>query len=210
MNHDMPRPAFRFIAGNATRRRAQLGLTLVEVLLVLALLVVIGAVSAPMLEGSFSRAALQNGGDLLRAAWSKARLAALESGESCVFRFEPHGSRYQMVKLVDLGSAEAETLEAETSGADHPAVDMLRLGKYRLPDGVTFAGADIVTSNQVVATIGDTSGGPWSEPIVFHPDGTTTDASVLLANERHQTIRVTLRGLTGISHAGDVGSEKSP
>ena len=58
------------------------GLTLVEVILVLALLVVIAAVSTPLLEGSFTRAGLQGGGDLLRAAWGKARLAAMESGET--------------------------------------------------------------------------------------------------------------------------------
>jgi hypothetical protein len=42
---------------------------------------------------------------------------------------------------------------------------------------------------------------------VFHPDGTTSDASIVLANEGGQTLRVTLRGLTGISNVGDIGSE---
>ena len=58
------------------------GLTLVEVILVLALLVVIGAVSAPLLEGSFARAGLRHGGDLLRAAWGRARLALPTLGRS--------------------------------------------------------------------------------------------------------------------------------
>src|SRR5262245_37623622 len=39
------------------------GLTLVEVLLVLSLLVVIGAIAVPLLENSFSRASLYGAGD---------------------------------------------------------------------------------------------------------------------------------------------------
>jgi len=52
--------------------------------------------------------------------------------------------------------------------------------------------------------------GGWSQPIMFYPDGTTSDASVLVANSSDETIRVTLRGLTGISRASQVGHEESP
>jgi hypothetical protein len=50
----------------------------------------------------------------------------------------------------------------------------------------------------------------WSPPILFKPDGTTSDASVVLQNDRGETIRVTLRGLTGIASASEVGSEAVP
>ena len=53
------------------------GLTLVEVILVLSLLVVIGAISVPLLNGSFSRAHLNAAADLLRDAWSRSRLTAV-------------------------------------------------------------------------------------------------------------------------------------
>lgn len=191
-------------------RQVRPGLTLIEVLLVLTLLVVVGAIAVPILEGSFSRASLQNGGDLLRATWSRARLAAVETGEPCVFRCEPNGSRFQIIRLADLGTDEAEELEEEDTDAVHDAADMLRLREDRLPDGIIFAAAEVATSNQIAATIGPTAGGAWSDPILFHPDGTATDASLLLANDRLQTLRVTLRGLTGISLAGEVGREVIP
>ena len=50
----------------------------------------------------------------------------------------------------------------------------------------------------------------WSPPILFNPDGTTSDASLVLQNDKGQTIRVTLRGLTGIADASDVGREAMP
>ena len=185
------------------------GLTLVEVILVLALLVVIGAVSAPLLEGSFSRAGLQNGGDLLRAAWSRARLAAMESGEIHVFRFELRASRYQITTLEALSTPQADPLP-EAEDVRHDPSDLIRLGQDRLPEGIVFAVGDISASSQVEATLGPMPIGAWSGPILFRPDGTTSDASVLLANDKQQTIRVTLRGLTGISNASEVGKEPLP
>jgi hypothetical protein len=79
-----------------------------------------------------------------------------------------------------------------------------------LPDGVIFADAQVSSSNQLTATLGSTGGGSWSSPILFRPDGTTSDASVLLVNASGMTIRVTLRGLTGISNASEVGKEAVP
>ncbi len=191
------------------RRAPHHGLTLVEVMLVLALLVVIGAIAAPLMEGAFSHASLQNGGDLVRAAWSRARLAAMESGQTHVFRCELRGSRYLITTLDAFGSGEGDPpLAADDTPRD--ASDMIRLNEDRLPDGIKFAGGDIASSSQVQATLGQTPAGSWSAPIVFHPDGTATDATVLLANDDQQTVRITLRGLTGISNASEVGHEPLP
>jgi len=194
------------MSGNASLPTRTRGLTLVEVCLVLALLVVIGAVSAPLLEGSFSRAGLRSGSDILRGAWARARLAAMESGQSHVFRFEPNGSRFQIIALGEIGLPEGNIIAPDTAG-EHEVADRLRLSQNRLPDGVRFAAGDVSASSQIMATLGTTGEGPWSAPIVFYADGTTSDATVLLANSQQQTIRVTLRGLTGISNTSEVGSE---
>src|SRR5262245_46707133 len=114
------------------------GLTLVEVVLVLALLVVIASVSTPLLQRSFERASLQNGGDLVRAAWSKARIAAMESGQAQVFRCEYQGSRYQIATLDALSQRPADP-PPEIEPIDHAPSDILRLREHRLPDGVIFA-----------------------------------------------------------------------
>jgi type II secretory pathway pseudopilin PulG len=182
-------------------------LTLVEVCLVLALLVVLGAISAPLLGGSFARAELQGAGDLLRAAWSRARLAAMESGQTYVFRFQPNGSEFQIVTLSDLGTPGAEVLPAVDTTSEQKPEDILRLPENRLPEGVLFAAGEVSASSQVLATLGTATGGVWSSPILFHPNGTTSDATLVLANDAQQTIRVTLRGLTGISNVTEVGKE---
>jgi hypothetical protein len=179
----------------------------VEVCLVLALLVVLGAVAAPLVEGSFSHARVKSGAELVRGAWARARLAAMESGQIHVFRFELQGSRYQIITLDQLGMPASENLAPEDPDAEHEVVDMLRLPQSRLPEGVRFAGGNISESSQVLATLGTATQSAWSAPILFHPNGTTSDASIVLANTAQQTVRVTLRGLTGIANTSDVGRE---
>ena len=175
----------------------------------LALLVVIGAVSAPLLGGSFSRAGLRSGGDVLRGALARTRLAAMESGQTYVFRYEPNGSRYQILTLSEVGLPEGNVIAPDTGG-ERDVSDRLRLSENRLPEGIVFATGNVSASSQLMATLGSTGEGPWSAPILFQPDGTTSDASILLTNGQQQTIRVTLRGLTGISNISDVGNEAVP
>jgi Tfp pilus assembly protein FimT len=195
------------MSDDRSRSGMRRGLTLVEVCLVLALLVVIGAVAAPLMEGSFSRAGLQSGAELVRGAWARARLAAMDSGQTHVFRFAPRASRFQIITLDQLGTSGSEMIAPEDPTSENNASDMLRVERSRLPDGVIFAAGNIADSSQVLATLGTAAQSAWSAPILFHPDGTTTDASVVLSIESMQTVRVTLRGLTGIANTSDVGRE---
>lgn len=177
--------------------------TLIELMLVLVLLVIIASLSIPVLQGSLTQAKLENGAELLRSAWTRARLAATESGDTKVFRFEQNGSRFQVISLGELGLPEQATIQPDETG-EREAVDVLRLDEARLPDGVLFASADISASAQVSALTGGVAAGTvWSAPIVFRPDGTTSDAVVVLTNDTQQTIRVILRGLTGVSRIAE-------
>jgi hypothetical protein len=146
---------------------------------------------------------------LLRGAWAKARLAAMQTGHTYAFRFEPGGSRYQIVALNELALPETSELPLDDN-REHKAIDMLRITRNRLPDGVSFTHGDISTSYQLAATLPESAEGPWSAPILFYSDGTTSDASVLLSNDRQMTLRVTLRGLTGISNTSDGSDEHAP
>jgi Tfp pilus assembly protein FimT len=177
---------------------------------VLAILVIIAALAVPAMQGTFARAALHGGGDLVRGAWAKARFAAMESGQVYAFRFEPNGRRFQIVTLDAVGLPESSELAPDDPDAQQNVADMLRVPKTSLPEGVIFAGGDVATSSQVAAALPGAVEGPWSMPVLFRPDGTTSDASITLINDRKQSIRVTLRGLTGISNATDVGDEELP
>jgi type II secretory pathway pseudopilin PulG len=201
-----PRTRFADLGdGHGAARSRRPALTLVEVLLVLALLVIASAVSIPLLGASIDRARLVHSGDLLRAAWAKARLSAMQAGDTYAFRFEPKGSRFQ-ISLASAISADGSTTgtsstsESATS-EEYTDSDILRLSRDQLPDGVIFDSAQLASdARQSMPSTSD-----WSEPILFYPDGATGDAVVLLANARGNSLRVTLRGLTGVSRVGVVG-----
>jgi prepilin-type N-terminal cleavage/methylation domain-containing protein len=188
---------------DSTLRGKRRGLTLVEILLVLALLVVISGIVLPLLEGTFSRAALYGAGDLLQGAWAQARFASMQSGQIHAFRFEPNANHFQIVSLDSLGAPESNGLAPEDPDNEPQAADFVRLSDNRLPEGVVFNDANISSSAQTLATMPMTADSAWSTPILFYPDGTTSDATVLLANSDGVAIRVTLRGLTGISQTAD-------
>jgi prepilin-type N-terminal cleavage/methylation domain-containing protein len=213
----------------APRRVSRLsGFTLIEVVLVLSLLVVIFAVSVPYLGSSFSRANLSGAADLVRGALARSRVKAMESGRAQVFRCERDNGEYKTIALADLelqnnssgvgGNAsyeranDSENREDENSSGDssneNSPSDILRLEANRLPSDVKFAAVEVASSTMVAAIYGTAGDDSWSDPIVFNPDGTSSDASILLQNDREQTIRVTLRGLTGVATAGDIGSEE--
>jgi prepilin-type N-terminal cleavage/methylation domain-containing protein len=201
-------PASTTRSASSNVRRA--GFTLFEILLVMALLVVIAAVTMPVIADSLSRARLENGAELVRAAWGRARLSAMESGEPYVFRYEPEGSRYQIVLLSELTGENASEVNAlpaeEEEDEEYAEADMLILAKARLPQDIVFAKGQVAAVPQLAGAAASQEGG-WSPPITFYADGTTTDAVVEIANPDYEAIRVTLRGLTGISRASQVGEE---
>jgi len=174
---------------------------------VLALLVVIGAISMPVLEGTFSRASLESAGEVVRASWAKARIAAMQSGQTYVFRFEPYGDRFQLLALSELALPEANELQLQDPDARYEPDDMMRITRNRLPEGVVFVSGTTATSNHLMAMLPGVADSRWSEPVLFYPDGTTSDATVLLADNRERALRVTLRGLTGVSQTSNVATE---
>jgi hypothetical protein len=170
----------------------------------MALLVAIAAIMLPIMGGTMSRASLLSAGDVVRTLLTQARLDAMKSGQVHIFRCEIQGNRFQILSLTQFAEGGGELPPADET--EYEASEMLRLGLKRLPSGVVFAGGDMSPSQHLAAIVGGAAG-PWSPPIVFQPDGTASDATLLLANEYKHTLRVTLRGLTGIALVGEVGEE---
>lgn len=214
----------QMLARPAVDRR---GFTLLELMLVLALIVMIGALSLPAMRGPFENYKLKKAGDQVRVQWSKARILAMKSGQIQMFRFVlGEGSFSVAPYMTDQDYLETDLEHAGTaqfgtnatapqlgSGGQMPigsagsAPGMQTDQNRQLPDGVVFAGGfvksdtrslEMSANNQGALTM-ETGG---SEPILFYPDGTTSDAEVSLSNAGAMYVRVTLRGLTGTAKTG--------
>lgn len=98
----------RTLASLRTSRRS--GYTLLELMLVLAVLTVIVAMAWPSLSKPLHRSAVEQAAGQLVKDLGQARLAAIEYGQIIRFRYEPGGGRY----VLDMASASAN--ERDSSG----------------------------------------------------------------------------------------------
>ena len=204
-------------SGTLGSRSIRRGVTLFELLLVLAVLVLIGAIAWPMLEKPFAMQRLRYAGDQVRTVWARARNQAMLTGETCLFYYQPGGGQFyvQQASSVDAFAAPGDSL---AFGADVPggvAQSAAPTGE-RLPDDVAFA--EGVTAEdprvagfgvgQAISSAVGADALSWAPPVAFFPDGTATSSQLILANGTGFRILVELRGMTGSSALGEVFSDQ--
>jgi len=194
-------------------RRSQnrrLGFTLMELMLVLGVIVALGAMAAPSLSRTWERQRLKAAAEQLRSVCSRAHVAAMRTGQIQVLRFELGGSQY----MVTPWSAGDESINgsAKTSLAygdfqQAPVAEPLK--EQHLPDDITFldATAEFDTRSQLILEQEmsmPTAGPQWSQPILFYPDGSSSQAEMTVVDKRQTAIPVTLKRLTGMSTIGEM------
>ena len=91
--------------------------TLLEVMLVLAIMAMIGAIAVPRMDAIYERYKLRGMANELRLIWDTARLEAMRTGQAQVFQCLPESGSYSVAPLVlqsDTASAGAGARVAGT------------------------------------------------------------------------------------------------
>lgn len=188
------------------------GMTLIEVVLVVAVLVVIASLASPSLLGMMETQKLRKSGEVMRGAFAKTRLTAMKTGRIQMFRYQYDSGTY----AVEPWFASDDMLESNDLQPTLPgmlpaaATNVASSGRpTELPEGVIFLAGETLSDNrssEIDAALAQQLAREtvWSPPILFYPDGTTSDARVVLANKKRQVIEVTLRGITGMAQAGEL------
>ncbi len=172
--------------------------TLVEMLIVLAVLAVLTALSWPAVRGMLGKSELRDAAKQVRVALARARLEAMESGVPQRFRYAPGAGRFEVVQL----SAAFDERGAPPRQAGGPS-RVNEPAEHALPHGVWFAEPEVSQRGvDVPASHGTTGEDGWSAPIVFYPNGRSSNARIQLANSGGRYVEVALRGLTGTTKIG--------
>jgi type II secretory pathway pseudopilin PulG len=175
----------------------------VEVLVVLAVLVLIAAVAWPAIQKPLVRRQVQTAADTVRSKLFHARIGAMRSSHVYTFQYQPGSGSYRFSPQ-DQTSAGQQADDAAQPASDPLLADGEHLPSEdcNLPDGVRFLADDTPDpdaaepTSTTVAQSGD-GGNGWSDPVFFYPDGTTSDARLVVASGRGYAIHIRLRGVTG-------------
>jgi hypothetical protein len=191
------------------------------------MLVVIGALALPAMRGPLANQRLRKAGELVRVQWTKASVRAMKTGQIQMFRFQPGGGSFWVQPYfterdwLEADAASAQSLPAGPA-AVAPMASAARPGEQavvepgelsadaqgnpaeQLPEDVFFVSGYVQSDTRSAGIQQEVTGNlaPQDQAdtlILFYPDGTTSDAELVLSNQYQLNVRVTLRGLTGVA-----------
>jgi prepilin-type N-terminal cleavage/methylation domain-containing protein len=184
--------------------------SLIELMIVLAVMVVIAAMAMPNMMESIREGEVHKAAELVRETLSEARKFAIDSGIDYQFRYEVNGQSFVVIPTeVEPTTANSIVGSGDTGhyfrlvGELDPAFSMLVAGE----------GAVDTTESLESVWFGDLSGAgnlatkSWSAPIYFRFDGTATDALFKVVDEDRRTAELRVRGLTGSVRLSPVYTE---
>ncbi|HET6425142.1 MAG TPA: prepilin-type N-terminal cleavage/methylation domain-containing protein [Planctomycetaceae bacterium] len=190
--------------------RTRSAYTLLELLLALAVISVLAGVTVPSALRMFADSKLSDAAEKVRNLVGQARLNAVNTGEQYQFRFEKDGRKCVLIPV------EIPLVAAEQTASMTPATVPPPNVLGELPEGMRFELLAVDTGSATDATgpplapelfqglpkAQDLVSLPWSAPIVFSADGSANDANWLVVDQRKQSIRIDVRGLTGAATIG--------
>lgn len=177
---------------------ARAGFSLIEIILVVAVMVTIAALLTPAMVEYFGVQKLAKSADQVRTEMGRARVQAIRTGDVYAFYFTPEMTSYTVAPF---SSSFNEQAREQESDDDQRASDF-NFSEERLPRGVFFAAADSPPDARVSQTMAETEVSlSRMRPILFYPDGTSQNATIILQNETQDLYKITLRGLTGSATA---------
>jgi len=179
----------------STASQERRGHTLLEMLVVMAVITTVATLCWPAVRGPLQKSRLREAGKQLRSELAGARLKAIESGSSQWFQFRPGTGDYRI----------AATPAASRGTGIPTSADDEELEELVLPEGIRFCDPEQFGAMSLEPESESSHDeAAWSKPIVFYPNGRTSDARIRLAGEPDLWIEVSLRGLTGIATVGTV------
>jgi prepilin-type N-terminal cleavage/methylation domain-containing protein len=171
------------------RRR---GYTLFEISLVMAIILIVGAIASPMIfEHMHTDTKVNAAADLVQARWTDCRTRAIEEGQPYLFSVIPNTGKFKIEPYSQANMDGSQPASANDSGSAKALVI-----EDKLPAGIRFGTKDV----PVNADSDEPEGGDYVPVAVFTPDGLAQDdVEITFGGKGTATITVRLNCQTGVS-----------
>ncbi len=192
------------------------GFTLLELLLAMAVLAAIAAVSIPHFDLLLGDRRLVRAGEQIRIEMTRLRVESMRQGRVMMLeamsggnsiRFKPYESVADAIEAIDQTGSQSALLSGATQGTLTTIASESSEQTIELPALVTVESVGVVSASRGFeieqSLLSDQANG-WSRPILFYPDGSTSTAAVVLHLESTGHLTVKLRGITGEATVGQV------
>ena len=186
--HPVKRPSF-----SETR-----GFTMVETAIVLLIISIVIAMTAPRLIKSSSSLPLKTAAKKLGAALRYSRSQAVNTGSTYNTIFNTEENKVIVLKVpAPLVPYPAETIAEmeefqESTDISSPQSQKIAIKEYSLPDGVLFE--QIIISD--IDSQEEEEGGIYQ--ISFSPDGGSRGGEIILSDKKERMYRITVNSITGV------------
>ncbi|MDB2686793.1 hypothetical protein N9Y42_06235 [Mariniblastus sp.] len=167
--------------------------SMLELMLVLAIVIVVAALAVPAVQGTIDNQAITSGTDRVRIAMGQARVQAIRSGKVFAFFYQRNGQWFDVAPLEN-----HDQLSSQQNRNGQVSVQDRDLSDNWLPREVRFVAGETQLDSRS-ETAKEASGAASIDAVLFYPDGTSQDAKLYVQDQRGRQMAVELRGLTGLA-----------
>lgn len=201
---------------------------MLELMLVLAILTMVGALAIPRMTDMLERQKLRGAANDLRLEWDAARITAMRTGQSQVFSCVPGSGAYSIRPLMMVSDATnvgqgatvmtssgaaAQTTDTGLLTAADPSLEQ----SEQLEETISFVSCVVAGNLRAYTTAqesqstgsGEVNTQNMGQTVIFYPDGSTSTAEVRIQNQRGDVRGVQIRGLTGHTRVVDISNVQS-
>jgi prepilin-type N-terminal cleavage/methylation domain-containing protein len=176
------------------RRASRAGYTVLELIVVLAILVILSSIIVPSVDSFYGNYKLTQAADMVRTAWAEARTRALNEARPYRFAIVPNKGNFRIAP--DLTEYWSNALPTASATAPAPLIS-----SRSLPDGLRFS-ADSPDSGPASgpSSLPDAKVplDAWASKAVFRPNGSAKqDVEIIFGDKKTRQLTLRLRALTG-------------
>lgn len=180
-------------------RTTNTGFTLMEIIIVLALMVTIGAMAAPTFQGTLKQQRLRKAAETIRADWVRTRGTAMQNGETQVWTCITSSGQFSTNAAGNLSMSEAgDMVSADTGLSPTSGMSSDETFGKSLSNGISITDVMISEADTMISMSQFSTGADTGNAIVFfYPDGTCSSARITLQGETGEQLAIVLNGVAG-------------